>query len=225
MSVSTVLRFGLILPWLIVPAGCASLSDDLDATNTVAAGTDVLPAGLREAPAANPDPQSVDRAPQAYAGQRVLWGGTIVAADNAPPVTRIELAARPLDKHRRPLTEAPARGRFVAELDAPFDPELYSDGRPLTVAGKLRGEPSADGTPVVAVEDYYLWDPSPAADRPLPVPRRPRYVYYPHYYSGRWWHPYGFYSSDYGFGGGLRLYPGLGLHYGRGGHYGFSIGF
>lgn len=203
-----------ILPALILTA-CATPQPPLP-TRVSEGG---IPVTLRTAPAANPAPAAVRADPHAHADRMVLWGGRIVSVENVPPWTRVEIAATPLNGEGRPDPDAAERGRFLAELAAPFDPDLFAVDRPLTVAGRVRVD--AEG-PVVRAEDYYLWDtvdvPLPPALTRRPAPRQPacHYCVRPR--------PYGFYSTDHGFGGGLYWPYGFGIGYGRGGGWGLSIG-
>ncbi len=193
-----------------------------------------LPARLSVAPADNPTPASVRASPSAHAQRTVLWGGHIVSVANTPPWTRIEVEAHPLTAEGRPDPATVAQGRFLVELAATFDPGIFATGRPLTVAGPVRVDAVAG--PVVRAEDYFLWDtvdvPPPVAltRRPPPPLRRPVC-----YHCGWWPRPFGFYTRDYGFGGGLRWpygygggmrWPyGFGGGYGQGWGWGTSIGF
>lgn len=179
-----------------------------------------VPITLSTTPAVNPAPAAVSADPGAHADQVVLWGGHIVSVENTPPWTRIEVEARPLSTDGRPDPDATGQGRFFAELAAPFDPALFAVDRPLTVAGRVRLD--AAGL-VVRAEDYYLWDtvdmPLPPALTRRPPPRRPAC------HHCFWPRPYGFYSFDHGFGGGLRWPYGFGIGYGSGWGWGASIGF
>ena len=99
-------------------------------------------------------------------GNRVAWGGVIVATDNQAEHTRIEVLAYPLDdRTARPQTEGDAQGRFVVHRAGYLEPVDYAPGRILTVTGTL--EEIEAGTvgeadyryPVVRAEELHLWKP------------------------------------------------------------------
>ncbi len=159
-----------------------------------------IPPQIREAPAGSPSEDMVRGQVQQHLGTVVRWGGTIVAVENRPGRSWVELVARPLQSNGRPAEEGQSSGRFLARYDGFLDPVVYSPGRALTVVGKIAGEERRPidkfdySFPVVAIENYYLWPPpSPAPPyQPPPYWDDPwwPYPYYPWYYRHRypyWW--------------------------------------
>lgn len=122
-----------------------------------------------------------------HLGDRVRWGGTIVATRPETDRTCVEIVARPLDRRARPRTVDQVEGRFRACTTEFLDPEVYAPKRELTVVGTI--DAVIDGKignrdypfPQVAAESIYLW--------PLrPVERD--FDYYGGYYgAGPYWGP------------------------------------
>lgn len=96
-------------------------------------------------------------------GNRVAWGGVIVATDNLAEHTRIEVLAFPLNRSARPETGATAQGRFIVRREGYLETVDYAPGRVITVSGTLAeieagtiGE--ADyAYPVVRADELHLW--------------------------------------------------------------------
>jgi outer membrane lipoprotein len=153
-----------VLAWLAATllAGCAS----------------EVPRAIREAPADAVTVTQVRADPARYQGRVVRWGGTIIAVNNLPDSTTVEVLDRPLDWEGRPHAGEEGRGRFIARVTGFLDPAQYQKDRALTVAGPLVGtETRAVGDypyayPVVSVATRWLWpeDPPPAAWYPYGYP-------------------------------------------------------
>ena len=127
--------------------------------------------------------QAVIENPGAYEGMVVLWAGVIIQTKNMKEGTIIEILQKPADYSDRPKSVDVSGGRFLAEYDGFLDPEIYSQGRQLTVAGKIMGTREFpvgeyDYTyPLIRGEEIHLW------------PVEPERIYY-HYYSPSyypWW--------------------------------------
>ena len=96
-------------------------------------------------------------------GQRVRWGGTIVATDTNKDDTCFEVVSRPLDDQARPRQTDETEGRFIACAAGFYDPAIYASGREITVVGAL--EAAAVGKigqhdyryPRVNAEHVHLW--------------------------------------------------------------------
>lgn len=101
--------------------------------------------------------------PTGLNGHRVLWGGMIISAANLKTSTQIEILAYPLDRRQRPDTSKPAYGRFLAQHDGYLETAELSDGRMLTLTGRLDGISTAMigesqyTYPIVRIGDYHLW--------------------------------------------------------------------
>jgi outer membrane lipoprotein len=183
---------GLVLIlWTITGIGCSSN----------------VPQAIRADPAEGAlTPVSVAQVQQgadAYSGQRVRWGGSIIAVRNLPHSTEVEVLSRPLDSDGEPRTDADGAGRFIARVPGFIDPAEYEKDRLLTVVGLIDGVETQDvgeypyRYPVIAVSSRYLW-PEVESD-PYPYGS-------PWYYGGYGYGPW----SGYGYG------PGFGPWYGPG---------
>lgn len=159
--------------------------------------TGILVLGLVNGCATIPAPLAGDfpeiqpeQADERSVGDRVRWGGSIVDTRPGREETCIEVLARQLDRSTRPLETDRTQGRFLACRDGFRDPAVFTNGRELTVVGRLSGfEDGKIGEfqyryPRVDAEAIYLW--SPRAD-----------VHYYHpdpwWYTGRWtyfYHPH-----------------------------------
>ncbi len=166
--------------------------------------TSPIPKAVRETPVNPLDLAQVQQDPARAVGRQVRWGGTIIAIDNRPAVTEIEVLARPLDTFGEPLRDRPGEGRFIARLAGFLDPAEYAKDRALTVVGTLSGmetRPVGDypySYPLIQIETHYLWPKVP-----------PPSVYdYPPWFNP-WYSPW--YSPWYGPGYGPWLGP-LGPH-------------
>ncbi|MFP4208731.1 MAG: Slp family lipoprotein [Wenzhouxiangella sp.] len=125
-----------------------------------------------------------DQATDRSIGAQVRWGGRIV--DTRPGQTRtcIEILAQDLDRNLRPTGGDVSHGRFLACRDGFRDPAVFTDGREVTVVGRL--EAFIDDTigefvyryPRLAAESIYLW------------PERPEVIYTDRYRHHRPWWPY-----------------------------------
>lgn len=152
-----------------------------------------IPLAIRD-PLVNPvTPNQVQQQPDRYLGQRVRWGGTIIAVRNLSAVTEFELLARPLDADGEPQAQDDGQGRFIAQIAGFLDPAEYEKERSLTVAGILVGverRPVGDypyAYPLVRVDSRYLWPKAP-----------PPQVYGPYGYPA-WYGPGGaWYGPGYG---------------------------
>jgi outer membrane lipoprotein len=96
-------------------------------------------------------------------GRSVLWGGVIVNSANLKEKTQIEILAYPLDSDQRPDLDKNPLGRFLAQQEGYLETSDYSQGRLITVSGKI-GK-NLDGRigetdytyPVIQIKQHYLW--------------------------------------------------------------------
>jgi len=158
------------------------------------AGCASVPEPLRAGPEQSPDAAAVRLAPEQYRGSAVRWGGVIVAVENGPTQSEVEVVSRPLGSNTRPLETDQTAGRFIARIGGFIDPVNFSAGREISVVGVVEGvEQRKIGSypysyPVVNASGYYLWP-----ERPPPAPY-PYYYYSPFYDP---WYPYGPYPYHY----------------------------
>lgn len=118
-------------------------------------------------------------------GTRVRWGGEIIKTEPGPQETCFYVLSRPLDSQARP--EAGNSGdtgaRFVACHAGFYDPEVFTRGRELTVAGTLHGTVTQKvgqydyAYPRVEADVVYLW------------PKRPLVASYPAGFYDPFWGP------------------------------------
>ncbi len=127
---------------------------------------------------------------ESYSGQRVRWGGSIIAVRNLPDNTEVEVLSRPLDSDGEPRADADGAGRFIARVAGFVDPAEYAKDRLLTVVGLIDGVETRDvgeypyRYPVIAVSSRYLW---PELE-PDPYPYGNPW-YYGGYGYGPWYGP------------------------------------
>lgn len=166
------MRIGGIIFVLLVLTGCATPVPDVIRT---APPTDIPLAQARENP-------------EAYAGQRVRWGGTIANAKNGQTQTDLEVVGRDLTSSGRPRLIDSTTGRFIARVSGFLDPAVYEEGRQVTVVGALTetvtgriGE-HAYRYPVVKAETVHLWEPI--------AERSNRDLYYDPFYYDPFWYPW-----------------------------------
>jgi outer membrane lipoprotein len=102
--------------------------------------------------------------------------------------TELEVLQRPLDGYEKPLAVDRSDGRFIARCDRYLDPAVYTQGRDVTIAGKVLG--SQTGTvgessyvyPLLSCLEIRLW--------PQTVYAPDAYDLYPAWYWGFWfWRP------------------------------------
>jgi outer membrane lipoprotein len=96
-------------------------------------------------------------------GDRVRWGGEIVAVDTQATRSCFELLGKPLTDSARPQRADETAGRFIACREGFYDPALFEVGRELTVTGTIEAiEPRPIGGfeyryPRLAADVIYLW--------------------------------------------------------------------
>lgn len=156
-------RFLLPLCLLLV-AGCASN----------------IPREIQDAPTENPTIREVRNNIDQYTGTAVRWGGSIASVENRQNETWIEVVATELGSYGRPLESDSSYGRFIVRIEKFLDPQIYAEGRELTVAGVVESRiarPIGEHSytyPLVRASAYYLW--------PRYADRRSDF-YYNHYYT------------------------------------------
>jgi outer membrane lipoprotein len=105
---------------------------------------------------------------ESYPGDRVVWGGRIVAVENHARHTELIIASYPLDRSDRPRVREPAGVRFVLVEPRFLEPVEWAPGRFVTALGTVAG--TQDRTtgehvhphPVLESERLHLWPADPA---------------------------------------------------------------
>ena len=178
----------------------------------------LLTAGLITGCASVPEPLDGNYAEAFYPkqtgdqslGANVRWGGTVIETMPKADQTCMEILAQRLDRRARPEPSDEDLGRFLACRDEFIDPEIYVNGREVTVVGEL--ESFRDGKvgefnyvyPVVDTDAVELW------------PDRANRGYYDYDYG------YGSYGyRPYGHGHFYRPYYRSSFYYGGFHHSGF----
>lgn len=159
-----------------------------------------VPRTIRDAPVSQLTVAAVQQAPDQATGERVRWGGSIIAVVNLERSTQVEVLTRPLDRNGEPDPSADGQGRFIAEVPGFVDPAEYPEDRLLTVVGPITGLIRRKvgefpyPYPVVAATSRYLW---PEIE-PIRYSRYP-YRWYGWYGYGPWYGPWGpWYRRPYG---------------------------
>lgn len=151
----------------ILSAGCVSVPKSLEATHL----STVTPNVVRDGAGAG-------------VGERVRWGGSILAVTPQAAATCIEILSRPLDASARPQVTDASFGRFLACGPGFYDPAVYAKDRRLTVLGTVEGvtDGTVDGAryrfPRLRIEAVHLW--------PIVVYVPP--PYYGPYWGGPFWY-------------------------------------
>lgn len=120
--------------------------------------------------------------PETHQGQLVIWGGRIIKTANETNGADLYVLKLPLSHRGKPRFDANSPGRFIARCNRFLDPQVFKQGRLVTVAGKITGlkteklQKTQYTYPVLASEELHLW------------PRARRIYYYPVWGGG--WGPY-----------------------------------
>ncbi len=107
-------------------------------------------------------------AKEGHEGQRVVWGGRIVAIENLPDATELTIVSYPLDRGDRPKLRSEPGVRFILVEPGFLEPVQFAPGRYLTVRGTIEGlDQRAVGEyvrdhPVLQSEHIHLWPADPA---------------------------------------------------------------
>lgn len=109
-------------------------------------------------------PGEAKQRPEALSGERVIWGGAVLASRNLEQNTLLEVLAYPLDEYnQRPQADESPLGRILVRRAGYLETADYEQGRLVTVTGRFTG--LREGRvgqapyvyPVVEADDIYLW--------------------------------------------------------------------
>ncbi len=152
------------------------------------AGCATVPAPLQGDPSQF-TPLMANQVSEQAIGSAVRWGGVIVSTNPQTERTCMEILARELDRSARPIIRNDIHfGRFMACGPGFRDPAIYTEGREVSLIGRLDGFMTAPigefmyRYPTVKVDSLYLWP-----ERMEEDPYRDRYGQL--YYHG-WWGPF-----------------------------------
>lgn len=121
-------------------------------------------------------------------GPRVRWGGEIIRVEPKSDRTCIEVLSRELHADARPNPRGSSDGRFIACGKGFYDPAIYTQGREVTVVGRLAGTERRkvgeyDYTyATVDADSVYLWP-----HREYVTHHEPWWPYYYDPFWGPWW--------------------------------------
>lgn len=96
-------------------------------------------------------------------GDRVIWGGRIVAVRNLADYTEISVVSYPLDGADRPQFDEEPGVRFLVRQPGFLEPVQYAPGRFLTILGSVSGVEYVEvdefrlAHPVLEAERVHLW--------------------------------------------------------------------
>jgi outer membrane lipoprotein len=156
-----------------------------------------IPASLRTAARGQPAFAELRQKTEAYRGRVVVLGGTILETRPLPQHTELEVLQKPLDPGDRPQWTEATGGRFLALYPGFLDPAVYSQGREVTVAGRVMGVETrrlggaAYRYLVVQADSVHLWPQRSAYTGYPPWPDWDDWWYGPRWWYGRpvWWWP------------------------------------
>jgi outer membrane lipoprotein len=158
-------------------AACAPISQDI----------------RRQADASAPFSE-IQKNPDKYRGEVIIWGGVIIETTNLKESTAIKVMQTTLDIQQRPTDLDRSEGRFIIRVDRFLDPDIFKKGRQVTVGGEIAGkETQPIGEiqyiyPVVQAKELKLWE------QPVPYPP---YYYDPWYWGPYPWRPWGPWGRPY----------------------------
>jgi len=134
--------------------------------------------------------------PKNYAGEIVIWGGYIIENRAGRDKSSLVILQAPLAFNEEPKSRDASQGRFLAVADRFLDPEVYSQDRPVTIAGMVAQDTQKmedDGYgpyPVVHIREIHLWDEPFESNRYPYGPYNhwygPPYPHHRYYYRHYW---------------------------------------
>ncbi|MEJ2321161.1 MAG: Slp family lipoprotein [Gammaproteobacteria bacterium] len=128
--------------------------------------------------------------PDAFRGQLVRWGGTIIGISNLQDHSMVEVLGKPLASFSEPDDRKMSTGRFMVRIPGFVDPAEYQEPNRLTVVGSLAGVTQGkvrDCTytyPLVQARQRKLWAGNNQVAQPL-------------YYSPGWYDPFYYHRWPY----------------------------
>ena len=137
-----------------------------------------------------------EQATERSVGANVRWGGQIINTRPQQEKTCVEILAKELASDFRPLSGDLSFGRFLACRDGFHDPAVFTEGRGITVVGKIEGFTEGEigeyvyRYPQVAADTLYLWDERSELNHGDPWS----------YYNPWWSYGYGWYPRRVFFG-------------------------
>jgi outer membrane lipoprotein len=127
----------------------------------------IVPPALQSQVVPELDLATVKKDGAVHTGQVVLWGGLVVKTVNKKRGTLIEVLQLPLDHQERPKQVHDSQGRFIVSMNGFLDPEIYKNGKEITVVGRVAGVKTLPLGEIqytyvlLRGEEVYLWPPRP----------------------------------------------------------------
>ncbi|QSR89745.1 Slp family lipoprotein [Methylacidiphilum caldifontis] len=118
----------------------------------------------------SPSFSQIKKNPNLYKGKMVILGGTIAQIKNLKNKSYIEVIQNPLDNTDYPLNTSKSQGRFLAVSSRFIDPQVYSVGKRITIAGRIvGGQQGVIGQrtyvyPLISASQIHLWPSTSAAE-------------------------------------------------------------
>ena len=128
-------------------------------------------------------------------GERVRWGGSIITVEPMPGATCFQVLSRQLNDYSRPRRIDESAGRFLACREGFYDPAVFTEGREITVNGRIDGRETRKigeydyPLPRIAADVVYLWPERSYYDDPYYHHYGP--YFYPGWAYGPYWGPWG----------------------------------
>lgn len=127
-----------------------------------------------------------------HIGSKIRWGGTLLSIKNQQDNSWLEILEYPLYRNGKPKLGSESRGRFFAKITGFLDPEVYEQGREITVFGVLNEDIKQKigdfdyAYPVVDVltENQRLWRETEQNTYHSLYLSYPWWGYHPHFYNG-----------------------------------------
>jgi len=143
-------------------------------------------------------------------GSKVRWGGVLIETRNEKDRTCFEVLSHALDRTMRPVADDTTTGRFIACTNGFHDPQVYANGREVTITGFIQSleqrkiEEFDYRYPVVEITDMVLWE-----ERENVVIYNHYYdpFFYPYFWGGPYWGFYPYYGYPWPYYGPLRGGP------------------
>jgi outer membrane lipoprotein len=149
-----------------------------------------IPRDVLQGASSEPRVHEVQQTPERHLGKSVLWGGRILSAENRREGTLLEILKLPLDASDRPQRGDRAQGRFLYLHPDYLDKAVYSEGREVTVVGRITRievrtmDQIEYPYPVLEGKVVHLWEERQERPRGIDYP--------PPYWGPPYWgrHPY-----------------------------------
>jgi len=81
----------------------------------------------------------LQKTPDAYKGEVVMFGGRIIETKTSPPISELIVLQLALGTSGRPVNSDQSGGRFIVQTREILDPEIYQKDMRLAVVGTLIG--------------------------------------------------------------------------------------